>query len=169
MKKLFALFLIISSYSFSIVDFQGINWGDNKKDLQIIFPKLSKEPSFNENIEILSVNNPKELVSKYQFFLKNDSLYKIRVNFDKESVGRNEIQDIYNTLLKNIGSPILKTPINKKIDDLTLRGNSLKFVPDISTNIYFNGIDTIDSFDKMIDSNLYLEYVDSTGEYNNSI
>lgn len=168
MKKILLLFFTIFSFSFSIVDFEGINWGDSKKNLELIFPKLQKEPSLNENIEILYIKEPKDFVEKYQFFLKNNSLFKIRVVFDKESVGKREIQDIYNTLLKNIGSPVLKTPINKKVDNLTLRGNSLKFIPDSTTNVYFNGIDTVDSLEKMIDSNLYLEYVDSSVEYRGS-
>ncbi|WP_294705525.1 hypothetical protein [uncultured Fusobacterium sp.] len=165
MKKIFLLFILIYNFSFSIVDFQGINWGDNEKNLQLIFPKVIKEPSLNENITILAVPSPKDFVSKYQFFLKDNALYKIRVNFDKESVGKRELQDIYEQLLKNIGSPISKVPINKKIETLTLKGNSLKFIPDISTTVYFNGVDTINEYEKMIDSNLYLEYVDSTIEY----
>ena len=51
-----------------------------------------------------------------------------------------------------------------KINGLTLRGNSLKFVPNISTSVYYKGIDTIDEVGKMIDSNLIIEYVDATKE-----
>lgn len=162
MKKIILFFFTIFTFSFAIVDFEGINWGDNKKNLELIFPKLQKETSLNENIQILSVNEPRDFVEKYQFFLKDNSLFKIRVVFDKESVGKTQLQDIYSRLLKDIGSPISKTPITKKVDNLTLRGNSLKFIPDLSTTIYFNGVDTVDEFDRMIDSNLYLEYIDST-------
>lgn len=165
MKKIILLFLIIFNFSFGIIDFQGINWGDSKKNLELIFPNLQKEPSLNETIEILSVSEPKDFIEKYQFFFNNNSLFKIRVVFDKESVGRSQLQDIYSRLLKDIGSPVSKTPISQKVDNLTLRGNSLKFIPDISTTIYFNGVDTIDKFNKMIDSNLYLEYIDSTKEH----
>ncbi len=165
MKKILLLFFTIFSFSFSIVDFEGINWGDSKKNLELIFPKLEKEPSLNENIEILYIKEPKDFVEKYQFFLKNNSLFKIRVVFDKESVGKSQLQDIYSELLKNIGSPISKSPINEKVDDLTLRGNSLKFIPDLTTTLYFNGVDTIDKFDRMIDSNLYLEYIDSNIDF----
>lgn len=164
MKKIIFLFAIIFTTSFSIVNFEGINWGDNKNDLSLIFANLIIEPSLNEDIEILSVSAPKEDVASYKFFLKDDSLYKIRVSFDKETVDKKQLQNIYTTLLKTIGSPTSKVPIEKKVDNLLLRGNSLKFIPDLSTNIYFNGVDTINEFGKMIDSNLYLEYVDSSTE-----
>lgn len=166
MKKIFLLFLIICNFSFGIVDFEGINWQDNKQNLELIFPNLQKEPTLEKSIEILSVSAPRDYVAKYQFFLKNNSLFKIRVLFDKETVGKKQIQDIYSRLLNDIGSPISKVPINKKVDDLTLTGNSLKFIPDLSTTLYFNGVDTINEYGKMIDSNLYLEYIDSTIENN---
>lgn len=166
MKKIFLLFLIICDFSFGIVDFEGINWQDNKQNLELIFPNLQKEPALEKSIEILSVSSPRDYVAKYQFFLKNNSLFKIRVLFDKETVGKKQIQDIYSRLLNDIGSPISKVPINKKVDDLTLTGNSLKFIPDLSTTLYFNGVDTINEYGKMIDSNLYLEYIDSTIENN---
>lgn len=166
MKKIFILFFTLCTLSFAIADFEGINWGDSKSDLNIIFNSLEKEPALEENVEIFSVNTPKDFVAKYQFFLKNNSLYKIRVVFDKENVGKSQIQDIYSRLLKDIGSPISKVPINKKIDDLTIQGNSLKFIPNLSTNLYLNGVDTIDEYGKMIDSNLYLEYVDSNIDNN---
>ena len=165
MKKIILLFLTIYTFSFSIRDFNGINWGDSKENLSILFSNLKKEPSINENMSIFSVENPKENIKKYEFYLQDNALNKIRVVFDKESIGKRELQQIYNQLTTTIGVPVLKLPIYKEIDNLTLKGNTLKFVPDISTNIYFNGIDTIDSFDKMIDSNLYLEYVNSTIEY----
>ena len=166
MKKIILLFFTIFTFSFGIVNFEGINWGDSKENIQLIFSKTYSEPAFEKNIEIISINSPKELVSKYQFFLKNNSLYKIRVLFDKESVGKKEIQNIYSKLLKDIGSPISKAPIDKKISDLILKGNSLKFIPNLSTNIYFNGVDTINEYGKMIDSNLYLEYIDSNIDNN---
>lgn len=161
MKNIILGFLLLYSCSFAIVDFEGIEWGDTKNDLTLIFPKLNNETSLNQNITILSAPEPKEGVKEYKFFFRDNSLYKIRVVFDKESTGRKEIQDIYQQLLKNVGSPVSKVPIDKKVDNLTLKGNSLKFIPDLSTNIYFNGVDTINEFGKMIDSNLYLEYINS--------
>ena len=55
MKKAFLLFLIIYISSLSIKDFNGINWGDTGNDLSIIFPKIEKEPTVDENTTILSV------------------------------------------------------------------------------------------------------------------
>lgn len=68
MKKILLLFFTIFSFSFSIVDFEGINWGDSKKNLELIFPKLQKEPSLNENIEILYIKEPKDFVENINFF-----------------------------------------------------------------------------------------------------
>lgn len=165
MKKYILLFLLLSSFSFSIVDFNGVNWGDNENNLNLIFPSLEKEASIDENISILSFKNPKEDIREYQFFLQDNSLNKIRVVFDKETIGKRELQSIYQQLLKKFGSPVLKLPIYKNIDNLKIQGNALKFIPNTSTIIYFTGIDTIDELDKMIDSNLYLDYIPSQNEY----
>lgn len=165
MKKYIFLFLLLSSFSFSIVDFNGVNWGDDENNLNLIFPNLEKEPSIDENISILSFKNPKEDIREYQFFLQDNSLNKIRVVFDKETIGKRELQSIYQQLLKKFGSPVLKLPIYKNIDNLKIQGNALKFIPNTSTIIYFTGIDTIDDLNKMIDSNLYLDYIPSQNEY----
>ena len=161
MKKIILLFLTIYTFSFSIRDFNGINWGDSKENLSILFSNLKKEPSINENVNIFSVKNPKENIKKYEFYLQNNALNKIRVVFDKESIGKRELQQIYNQLTTTIGVPVLKLPIYKEIDNLTLKGNTLKFVPDTQTLIYFTGIDTINELGKMTDSNLYLDYIPS--------
>ena len=58
-----------------------------------------------------------------------------------------------------MGKPISKNPIDQKFNGLNLKGNSLKFVPNISTSVYYKGVDTV-----MIDSNLIIEYVDATKE-----
>lgn len=165
MKKIILFFLTIYTLSFSIRDFNGINWGDSKDNLAILFPNLKKEPSINENINVLSVENPKENIKKYEFYLQNNTLNKIRVVFDKESIGKRELQQIYSQLTTTIGSPVLRLPIYKKIDNLILRGNTLKFVPDSQTLIYFTGVDTVTELGKMIDSNLYIDYIPSQTEY----
>ena len=116
-------------------------------------------------MNIFSVKNPKENIKKYEFYLQNNALNKIRVVFDKESIGKRELQQIYNQLTTTIGVPVLKFPIYKEIDNLTLKGNTLKFVPDTQTLIYFTGIDTINELGKMTDSNLYLDYIPSQNEY----
>ena len=165
MKKIILLFLTIYTFSFSIRDFNGINWGDSKENLSILFSNLKKEPSINENVNIFSVKNPKENIKKYEFYLQNNALNKIRVVFNKESIGKRELQQISNQLTTTIGVPVLKLPIYKEIDNLTLKGNTLKFVPDTQTLIYFTGIDTINELGKMTDSNLYLDYIPSQNEY----
>ena len=165
MKKIILLFLSIYTLTFSIKDFNGINWGDTQNDLSILFSNLIKEPTVDENITIFSVENPKEDIKKYQFYLTNDSLNKIRIVFDKETIGSTQLQQIYQQLLSDIGSPVLKLPISRKIGDFSLRGNTLKFIPDSETVIYFTGLDSIDEFGKMFDSNLYLDYIPSQIEY----
>lgn len=165
MKKIILLFLFIYTLTFSIKDFTGINWGDNKNDLSILFSNLIKEPTTDENITIFSVESPKENIKKYQFYLINNSLNKIRIVFDKETIGTSQLQQIYQQLLNDIGSPVLKLPITKKIGDFSLRGNTLKFIPDSETVIYFTGLDSIDEFGKMFDSNLYLDYIPAQNEY----
>ena len=94
MKKIILLFLTIYTFSFSIRDFNGINWGDSKENLSILFSNLKKEPSINENVNIFSVKNPKENIKKYEFYLQNNALNKIRVVFDKESIGKRELHQI---------------------------------------------------------------------------
>ena len=165
MKKAFLLFLIIYISSFSIKDFNGINWGDTGNDLSIIFPKIEKEPTLDENTTILSVEDPKENIEKYQFYLVNDSLTKIRVVFDKEKIGTRQLQNLYQRLLKDIGSPVLKFPISKDVDNFHLKGNTIKFIPDSETIIYFTGLDSIDELGKMFDSNLYLDYIPAQSNY----
>lgn len=165
MKKLILLFFTVYALTFSIKDFNGINWGDSKENLTILFSNLKKEPSINGNINIFSVESPKENIKKYEFYLENNSLNKIRVVFDNETIGKKELQQIYQQLIDDIGAPTLKLPIYKEVDDLILKGNTLKFIPDTQTLIYFTGIDTINNLGKMIDSNLYLDYIPSQVEY----
>ena len=112
MKKIIFLFLCLYSLAFGIIDFNEVNWGDSKSNLDLIFPKLKEEPSLYPDMKIYAFENP----------------------------------------------------IDQKFNGLTLRGNSLKFVPNISTSVYYKGIDTIDEVGKMIDSNLIIEYVDATKE-----
>ena len=69
MKKIILLFLTIYTFSFSIRDFNGINWGDSKENLSILFSNLKKEHTINENVNIFSVKNPKENIKKYEFYL----------------------------------------------------------------------------------------------------
>ncbi len=164
-KKIILLFFIAYTLTFSIKDFNGINWGDSKENLSIIFSNLKKESSLNENIDIFSIENPKENVKKYEFYLQNDSLNKIRIVFDKKTIGKKELQQIYQQLISDTGAPTLKLPIYKEIDNLILKGNTLKFIPDTQTLIYFTGIDTINEFGKMVDSNLYLDYIPSQSQY----
>ena len=76
-----------------------------------------------QNQLLITINFP--LVKKYEFYLQNNALNKIRVVFDKESIGKRELQQIYNQLTTTIGVPVLKLPIYKEIDNLTLKGNTL--------------------------------------------
>lgn len=164
MKKIIFLFLCLYSLAFGIVDFNEVNWGDSKSSLDLIFPKLKEEPSLYPDMKIYAFEKPNDNVSKYTFYFSNGRLFKIEVLFNKETVGRNEIKQIYGDLVQKMGKPISKNPIDQKFNGLTLRGNSLKFVPNISTSVYYKGIDTIDEVGKMIDSNLIIEYVDATKE-----
>ena len=164
MKKIIFLFLCLYNLTFGIVDFNEVNWGDSKTNLDLIFPKLKEEPSLYADMKIYSFEKPNDLVSKYTFYFTNEKLFKIEVLFDKETVGRNEIKEIYDNLVKKMGKPISKNPIDQNFNGINLRGNSLKFVPNISTSVYYKGIDTVNDLGKMIVSNLVIEYVDATKE-----
>lgn len=163
MKKLILVFmLIISSLAFGIVDFPDINWKDSKSKLELVFPTLEKEISIDPNVQIYSFPKPNNGISKYSFHFINDQLFKIEVLFNKEVVGRNEVKQIYLDTVKKMGKNISTNPINEKYGDLTLTGNSMKFVPDIYTFVFLKGVDTLDKDKNMIDSQLILEYIDST-------
>ena len=142
MKKIIFLFLCLYSLAFGIVDFNEVNWGDSKSNLDLIFPKLKEEPSLYPDMKIYTFEKPNDNVSKYTFYFTNGRLFKIEVLFNKETVGRNEIKQIYDDLVQKMGKPI----------------------SNISTSVYYKGVDTIDELGKMIDSNLIIEYVDATKE-----
>lgn len=166
MKKIFLLILmtILSFSTFAIVDFNGLNWGDSKNAILPLFKDVKEEPSLKPNTEVLVARGNNENISNYKFYFKNNQLYKIRVCFNKETVGTNEIKGIFKKMTKNFGTPVSKAPINKKVSSYTLRGNYLKFIPDLSTDVYYIGVDTVNDLGKMTDSNLYLDYVASNQE-----
>ena len=153
MKKLVFLFLCLYNLAFGIVDFPDINWGDSKSRLELIFPKLEKEVSI--------VPKPNDGISKYSFYLLNNQLFKVEILFNKDVVGRDEVKQIYLDTVKKMGKNVDIKPINEKYGDLTLSGNSMKFVPDIYTFVFLKGVDTLDKDKNMIDSQLILEYVNS--------
>lgn len=167
-KKILCLLLIcISSLpAFSIINFEGLNWKDNKNSIIPLFKNVQEEPSFLSEDEILVANGDNENIQSYKFYFNNNQLYKIRVCFNKEKVKSNEIKGIYKKITKDFGPSLAKNTINKKVDSYTLRGNYLKFIPSLDTDIYYIGVDTIDENGNMIDSNLYLDYVDSSQKNN---
>lgn len=167
MKKLiiFILTLAISIAAFAIPNFDGINWGDTKESTSVILKNPQKYPSINPDIEILTSNTDNESVESYRFYFKNNKLFKIRVFFDKNTVGKDEMRKIYKKLVNSFGNPIEQMPINEKISSLTIRGNYIKFSPDLRTDIFFIGIDTLNKNGKMTDSNLYLDYLPASKNY----
>lgn len=161
MKKLLSLFLCVYTLTFSITDFPSLSWKDKEFDILMSFPDIEEDLSYLQDTKILSKEAPKENVSYYKFYLKNESLYKIEVIFDSSSVKKNDIQNIYQTLEKTMGSPISKDPVNINLGDMILRGNSITFSPDDKTTVFFKGVDTVDKNNAMIDSQLILEYRDN--------
>lgn len=168
MKKILFLFLIVicSLPAFSIIDFEGINWKDSKSSIIPLFKNVQEEPSFSSGKEVLIASGDNENIQNYKFYFNDNQLYKIRVCFNKEKVKSNEIKGIYKKITKDFGPSLAKNTINKKIDSYTLRGNYLKFIPNLDTDIYYIGVDTLDENGNMIDSNLYLDYVDSRQKNN---
>lgn len=162
MKKFLLLFftLILSISAFAIVDFSGINWKNSKGAIAPLFANLKEEPSIDPNIKIFSATAPDKNISNYKFYFNNDELYMIRVIFNKETVRREQMKKIYSKLTSTLGKPLPTKIIDKKIGNYKLRGNYIKFIPDATTGVYYIGVDTIDSKGNMIDSNLYLDYVD---------
>ena len=167
MKKLIFLFLCLYNLSFGIVDFADINWGDSKAKLDLVFPKLQEETAIYPGEKIYSFPNPNNGISKYSFHLLEDRLFKVRIVFNKEAVGKSEVKQIYADTVAKMGKNISTTPINEEYGDLKLTGNSMKFIPDIYTFVYLKGVDTIDKDGMMIDSELMLEYVDSAAVLGN--
>ena len=163
MKKIILLFftLILSFSSFAIVDFNGVNWNKPKASIVPLFPDLQEEPSIDPNIKIFSATASDKNISNYKFYFNNDKLYMIRVIFNKGKVKREQMKEIYSKLTSTLGKPLPTKIINKKIGNYTLRGNYIKFIPDGTTAVYYIGVDTIDNTGNMIDSNLYLDYVNS--------
>ena len=88
MKKIIFLFLCLYSLAFGIIDFNEVNWGDSKSNLDLIFPKLREEPSLYPDMKIYTFEKPNDNVSKYTFYFTNGRLFKIEVLFNKENVGR---------------------------------------------------------------------------------
>ncbi len=161
MKKLLFLFLSMYTFTFAITDFPSINWKDKEFDILMSFPGIEEDLSYLQNTKILSQENPKDRISSYKFYLKNGSLYKVEVVFDSSRVEKNDIKNIYETLEKNMGTPVSKNPININLGDMNLRGNSITFFPDSETTVFFKGVDTIDKDNNMINSQLTLEYRDN--------
>lgn len=118
MKKIIFLFLCLYSLAFGIVDFNEVNWGDSKSSLDLIFPKLKEEPSLYPDMKIYAFEKPNANVSKYTFYLTNGRLFKIEVLFNKETVGRNEIKQIYDDLVQKMGNLFQKIQLTKNSMDL---------------------------------------------------
>lgn len=163
MKKIITLILtfILSISALAIVDFQGVNWRDEKSAIEPMFKNLKEEPSFKASTQIFSVPAIDPHIKDYKFYFKDKQLYMIRITFNNQVVGREQIKTVYKKLTRTLGNPIARKQIDKKVDSLKLQGNYIKFAPDIDTAVYYIGLDTIDTDNNMIDSNLYLDYTDS--------
>ena len=85
----------------------------------------------------------------------------IRVVFDNETVGRDELKQIYDKLNSTLGASISNRRFEEKNKDYKLTGNYIKFIPDVATTVYYIGIDTIDKDGTMVESSLYLDYTDT--------
>ena len=163
MKKflLLILTLVISISAFAIVDFKGVEWGNSKNAVAPMFNNIKPEPSADKNIQIYSASAKDENVKNYKLYFKNDHLYMIRVVFDNETVGRDELKQIYDKLNSTLGASISNRRFEEKNKDYKLTGNYIKFIPDAATTVYYIGIDTIDKDGTMVESNLYLDYTDT--------
>lgn len=167
MKKLilFILALTISISALAIPDFEGIDWGNTKEEVTKVLKNSKKYPSINPDTEVLILNISNQGVKNYKLFFKKNHLFKIRVSFDKEKIGKDEMKIIYKKLVLNLGNPVKTMPINEKITSSTIKGNYIQFSPDSKTNVYYVGVDTINKTGDMTDSNLYLEYLPASKDY----
>lgn len=144
--------------TFSIVDFENLRWNDKVFDIMLGYPGVKERDSFTPGIELYTLENPREHIAAYNFYLVEGSLYKIEVVFDNETVGRDQIKEIYDTIIEKMGRPISQDKIDQNLITTRLTGNSRTFRPDQDTMVYYKGIDTLDSDGNMIDSRLILEY-----------
>ncbi len=144
--------------TFSIVDFENLRWNDKVFDIMLAYPGVHEEKSFQEGVEIYVLDNPRDYVASYNFYLIDGSLYKIEIIFDNERVGRSEVRDIYDTLVSKMGDPIAKEPINRNLVTTKQTGNSQVFRPDRESMVFFKGIDTLDKDGNMIETKLLIEY-----------
>ena len=158
MKRIIVLFLCMYTLTFSIVDFENLRWNDKVFDIMLAYPGVHEEESFQDGVEVYVLDNPRDYVASYNFYLIDGSLYKIEIIFDNERVGRSEIRDIYDTIVSKMGDPISRETINKDLVTTKQTGNSQVFRPDKETMAFFKGIDTIDKDGNMIDSKLLIEY-----------
>ncbi len=161
-KFLMLLFILTLSFSaFAIVDFKGVDWGKSKNAVAPMFNNITSEPSIDKDITVYSASAKDENIKNYKLYFNKDRLYMIRVIFNNETVGRDQLKEIYDKLTSSLGASVSNRRIEKKVDNYKLRGNYIKFIPEAMTTVYYIGVDTIDDKGDMIDSNLYLDYTDT--------
>jgi hypothetical protein len=169
MKKIITLFLLLTTISFAIPDFEKLQWGFNIDAIKGFYPDVKKEFTTSEGVTKFSTHPEDSNKKTITFYLFQNQLYKIITEFDPTKVQSDDVSSIFNKYVERFGTPTASL-IDETYSDFTIKGNEQTWVVN-STYISFIGQDYFDKENRLNNSKLIMEYglIDPKNRKNNSI
>jgi hypothetical protein len=152
LKKIFILFIVLSSLTFATERFDRLNWGDSAFQVKLTYP-AAKEIKSESGITVLSSDYPEEDVDWYKFSFQNDKLYQIELKYDN-NISFEDLESIYSDLVESYGISESKE-VEYSEGGFNFIGNE-KIWTQGDSLIILRGIDKYDSNDDIVESELYL-------------
>ncbi|MCK5780553.1 MAG: hypothetical protein KAH04_06005 [Psychrilyobacter sp.] len=156
MKKLFILFFIITTLTFSIPNFENLGWGFTVDAIKGYYPKLEEVFTTGQGVKKYEFYPKEGKFAKIIFYLFDNNLYKIVTEFDQSKVTSDDVSDIFNEYKEEWGTPE-RYKIDEEYTDYSVKGNEHTWING-TTYISFIGKDFFDKNMKMTDSKLLVEY-----------
>jgi len=156
MKKILLLFFIITTFTFSIPDFEKLGWGFTKEAISGFYPNLEEVFTTGEGVKKFEYYPKDGNFKKISFYLFDNSLYKIVSEFDQSKVTPNDVSTIFNDYVSKWGTAKAYI-IDETYTDYSIKGNEHTWIRG-TTYISFIGEDRFDKNMHMIDSKLKIEY-----------
>jgi hypothetical protein len=156
MKKIVTLFLLLTTISFAIPDFEKLHWGFNIDAIRGFYPKVKNEFTTGQGVTKYNYFPKDSQIGKITFYLIENQLYKIICTLDPTKVNTDDVKKIYDDFTKRFGEPTSST-IDETYDDFSIKGNSQTWVVK-TTYISLIGKDYFDRDNNLNNSELLIEY-----------
>jgi hypothetical protein len=170
MKKLLLLFFVITTLSFAIPDFEKLSWGFTSDAIEGFYPNLKSEFTTSVGVTKYTYIPTEEdtNLKKITFYLYQNKLYKIIVEYDPSKIDHDTVGEIYGDFTERWGEAEPGV-IDEKYDDFSIKGNKQTWVTG-GTYISLIGQDHLDAEGNLVDSKLLVEYglIDPGKRNNNS-